>query len=483
MLSALRHKSFSKIVLWFIASIIIVSFVFFGTAVRLTNMFNSAGKIYGQDVPAEDFQNAYNDSRDQAIMMYGDQFFKIQSMLDLETEAWNRLILTHEAKKQNIKVNDQDVVNAIVAMPFFQTEGRFDRYKYNELLKNRSVFGRKPKDFENGVRNQLLIRKLLENAVAPAQVTSDELRKEYTLRKEKITISYVLFNAADFAKDQKLTDDELKKFYDQNQGQFNRPATVNVQYLHLMYPANATQAQKDAVDQLAHKAGQEAAKDFDAASRNNKLEIKESGPFTLEEPLLTFAWSPEIVKEIFKLKVGQVIGPKQAPDGWQIIRLKESKPAGTAAFEEVKNQISEMALRNKGMEGAQKRAEEIRKGYDDAMAKDKNTEFKSYISSQNLKMESIPAFSRTEPGDGMAKELVMATVDLNKDKRLSSVVFTSKGPAIVYWEKSEPIDEKDFTEHQDDLRQMLTSQKHNQDLTAYLTKLKLQADLSIKVRH
>ena len=76
MLSVLRHKGVSKKILWGVTIIIVLSFAVFGTAWRLDKSINSAGKIYGHSVSLLEYQKAYYDARDAAIMMYGENFFK-----------------------------------------------------------------------------------------------------------------------------------------------------------------------------------------------------------------------------------------------------------------------------------------------------------------------------------------------------------------------------------------------------------------------
>jgi len=207
MLEVLRRKGVNKTILWFIAIIIILSFGVFGTAYRLDNTVNSAGTIYGHNVSIKEFQQAYLDSRDQAIRIYGDEFFKNGNKIDLEQETWDRLILLKEAQKREIHVTDQEVVADIAAIPFFQRNGHFDQVLYEEIVENPSVFDRPTHDFEEGVRKQLAIKKLIE-LVAPESVLNDaDLKKEYQKRNEKITLQYVLFNASDFAKNTPVTED------------------------------------------------------------------------------------------------------------------------------------------------------------------------------------------------------------------------------------------------------------------------------------
>src|SRR5580698_3920198 len=147
MLEVLRKKGVNKTILWIIAIIIILSFGVFGTAYRLDNTVNSAGTMYGRNVSIKDFQEAYLDARDQAIRLYGDEFFKNGNRLDLEQEAWDRLILLKEAQKRDIQASDQEVVADIASIPFFQRSGQFDQTLYEDIVQNPEVFDRSTPDF------------------------------------------------------------------------------------------------------------------------------------------------------------------------------------------------------------------------------------------------------------------------------------------------------------------------------------------------
>ena len=101
MLKILRKKGVAKKVLWGIAIVIIISFGFFGTANYTNNSSGPsfAGKIFEKRIPIEKFEQAYQRTRLQAFLRYGENFNKISSFLNLEAETWDRLILLREADR------------------------------------------------------------------------------------------------------------------------------------------------------------------------------------------------------------------------------------------------------------------------------------------------------------------------------------------------------------------------------------------------
>lgn len=484
MLSMLRHKGVSQKILWVVAGIIILSFGVFGTAYRLDTTINSAGKIFGQSVPLRDFEKAYLDSRDQGLINYGDRFMKMGNQVDLEREAWTRLMLLHEAQKAHITASDKEVIDLIATMPFFQREGRFDRLSYEMILQSPSYFDRRPKDFEEGIRRSIMIKKLLDQVAGPAHVSEDELKAEYIKRNEKIKLNYVLFTPDGFNKGLTASDKEIADFYNQHKDLFKQPPMVNVQYVHLLYPEKADEKQKQAVKQTALNIAKELSPkvDFAAIAAKYKTDVKESGFFTQEEPLLTFAWSPEFVDKIFAMKTGDISNPMESPDGWQIVKIKEIKPAGTPELNTIMDKVKDALINQKATELAQQKATETLKTIQEKL---KTADFKAVAGSLGLSTAETTEFSRGEyiNAPGLIAEFQEPSYKLNEGNKLSDVVMTSQGPAILYLSTVEKIDPKKYAEDKEDFRQMMSAQKRNQAIGAYVNKVRFEANLKTDLKN
>jgi len=479
MLNVLRHKGVAKKVLWFTTAIIVMSFAFFGVANRLDHSINVAGKMYGRGVPIRDFEKAYLDSRQAAIMLYGDQFFKYGNRLDLESQAWDRLLLLHEAKKHNIQISDQDIINAIATVPFFQTSGKFDQYKYETLVQDPRVFDRKIHEFEEGIRTQLVIQKLIDQITGNPSLTPEELKNEFTLRNQKIKLSYALFEPLKAAQNVQVTDAQIKQFYTDNKETFRKPVMVNVEYAQLNYPAKATDEQKQAIKKEIMALSKELKKDsdFHAVALSHKIEVKESGPFSQAQPILTFAWSPELVEKIFTMKQDQYSQPQESPDGWQILKIKEHKDSLIPEFDQIKDDVKNALLTNKGFSLASTKAEAALKVINEGLKTNKT--FTELALAQDAKVDQTPAFSRGEyiANMGLIAEFQEAALKLNMQNRISSVLTTSQGPVIIYLVSVDPIDEKQFEADKDSFRDQMLAQKRNQAIVGFMTKLKLEANI------
>ncbi len=482
MLSTLRHKGVAKKVLWFVTIIIVLSFAFMGVVNNFDNSINSAGTIYGKGVSIRDFQKAYFDARDQAIMLYGERFFKMGDRLDLEKETWDRIILTKEAKKRGITVSNQELAASIAAIPFFQRDGKFDKQIYDMIVKNPSIFNRNPHDFEEGMRGQLAIRKLVETIVGNSDISPEELKKEFQQRNEKIKLSYILLTPQDYIKDLNVSDDEVKKFYEERKEQFRLPTTISLDYVTLPVAEKANDADKTKIKQEAFALFAETkAMDFAAAAAKYKLDVKTSPFFSVDQPLLTFVSTPEEVEQLFALKVGDYARPREMPDGWQIVRIKDKKESYIPSFDEAKSTARESLLRQKAFEIAKTKADEAIIAVRDAI---KSKDFKTAANQLKLTVQETPAFSRGEyiANMGLVAEFQEEANRLTKENPLSTVLATSQGAAILHLDSSEMPSDEQFKTEAESFKQQLSAERRNQQMVSFMTKLQAEAKVVSKIK-
>jgi peptidyl-prolyl cis-trans isomerase D len=317
-----------------------------------------------------------------------------------------------------------------------------------------------------------MIKKLID-AVAPETVLNDvDLKKEYQKRNEKITLQYVLFSASDFSKNATASDDEIKTFYDQHKGQFRLPPTIVLNYVQTKDKALADTLSKELTN----------GTDFAAVAKTLNLEMKTSEPFTQDQPILTFASNPDYVGNFFKMKPGEYSPPLEAPDGWQIVQLKEKKESAVPALQDIKEQVKDAVLLQKGFTLAKPVADKSLIALSEAL---KTKDFKTAATDLGLSPQETPAFGRKDyiASTGLIEEFQQEADELNTDKRLSEVIATSQGPAIIYLEKQEKPDDGQYESDKENFRQMLSAEGRNQILITFMGQLRAKADVHSKIKH
>ncbi|MEA3306131.1 MAG: SurA N-terminal domain-containing protein, partial [Candidatus Omnitrophota bacterium] len=188
MLKRFRNKKITKIILMGLAAALIVVWGL-GSVLRRDRGPASAGAIFGRNISLQEYAKSWRAVKNEAMMRHKD-FDKIYKQLRLEDEAWNRLIILHEAKKQKIKVSDEEVISTVRGFSFLVKDGKFDNELYERLLAE--TFRTPVREFEESMRDSLKIAKLVNIAAEGVDAANDELLEKYKEKNEKIRIVYVI---------------------------------------------------------------------------------------------------------------------------------------------------------------------------------------------------------------------------------------------------------------------------------------------------
>ena len=302
MLKVLRKKGVSKKVLWVLAIVIILSFGVFGTASYLQQSpsANYAGKIFGRKISIEDFKQSLLNARIQAIMRYGDNFYKISQFLDLEKEAWDRQILLHETKKRRIKISDKEVVEAIENMGFFKDNDVFSPDLYNRIVQY--VFRCRPRDFEEGVRETLTFARLFEEETGLVDISEEEIREDYIKENEEVEVDYVLVPTMNFLSATVVEEPTIKDYFEQHKEEFRVPPTIKAAYLEFSFPPEITEEHKESLKNQVEQVYAQIQKNPDLAAVAGQLSLplKESSYFSREQPDMGLGWPLEVFQTAFQ---------------------------------------------------------------------------------------------------------------------------------------------------------------------------------------
>ena len=481
MLKVLRKKGVAKKILWFITVVIILSFGIFWNVDRSRSggQASYAGKIFGTKISLDQFEKAFRYASHQAIMRYGDNFYKLSQFLNLEGEAWDRLILVHEGKKRRIRISDAEVIDAVKGYEFFKRNGRFDSKIYNQIL--RYAFHCEARDFEEGIRESLIFAKLYEQETLTVTVSDEEVKKAYQEQSEQAQISYVLFPADDYKKEVAVTPDETKQYYDRHRSDFFTPPQINIEYLYLSYPKEATEEQKTQIADTAKKIAEEfqTNSDFKKIAANYNAETGESGFFSKEKPALKIGWSYELLNQAFELNKDQISDPLITPQGYYILKLKEKKDSYIPDFTEAAEKVAAVVTENKSRELARTKAGEFLKQIKDRLNGNPGSPFGDIIKDLKLQSVQTPLFKRGEylQNIGISREFQDAAFVLNNENKISDPVEIAKGYAVLHLDAFVPIDEGKFKEAKEALRNNLLVQKKNKFFAEFVNRLRLQANL------
>lgn len=356
MLKILRNKKTAKKVWIGLALIIIPAFAFwgFGGAGSGSEENKPLGKVFGRQISALELRDAVSAVTTSAIMRFGDKFPEVKEYLNLEAQAWQRLVLLDEAKKRGIKASDQEVVELIEGLPYLQYKGRFDKNAYEQTL--RYVFRLKPRVFEEQTRQNIMLNKLYKQITDNLKVEDKDVLAEYEKENQKISVYYIGSLIPDLAKTIKPKEGELKDYFEKNKGSFSQPVTAGKEGKETFIPEFKTIKQKvkdafvkDAAVKLAEEKINLCAKElksakFKDAARKCGLRVKETPSFNLGSAIEGIGQSGDFWKIAKSLPVGQASPVIRLPQGFYIIKVKSTEAIDEKKYEKEKPDYAKKLL-------------------------------------------------------------------------------------------------------------------------------------------
>ena len=152
----------------------------------------TAGTLFGRSVSEADYLRSLQAVTHQAILTYGDRLRQSVTEKELEAQAWERLSFTQEAKRKGIRVTDQEVIQTIQEIPLFKNNGgQFDSQGYNVVMQY--TLGTTPRLFEEEVRENLLIQKLIQQVIGKPTASEKEIRERFQEREGAIQVEFASF--------------------------------------------------------------------------------------------------------------------------------------------------------------------------------------------------------------------------------------------------------------------------------------------------
>jgi peptidyl-prolyl cis-trans isomerase D len=176
-----RHM---KWIMWIIVGLITIAFLFFGIYPS-DDSGRMVAKVDGDIITVDDFNRVYKNMYDNYREVLKDQFNESFAKT-LKSQALGELIrnrlLVREAERAGLRVSDEELQSAIMKIPAFSRQGRFDRGTYEGYLRYINV---SPAVFEANQREFMMRTKLERLVEESVDVTDGELAAIYKERNAK----------------------------------------------------------------------------------------------------------------------------------------------------------------------------------------------------------------------------------------------------------------------------------------------------------
>jgi len=337
-----------------------------------------AAKVGDKTVTLEEFRQAHQNLEGIYRQTLGENYNReLLKQFNLPKQALDQLIeqkiLLIEAERIGLGATDSEVQKTVLSYPAFQDEdGRFvGAEKYRSFLRSNQL---SVDEFEQSVRESVLLSKLNEVLRSTTYVSDEELEKAYREQAEKAKIRFVQLPASQFAdqeagpeevaayfaehqeeyalpeqrvvdylmvdaarlrREVEIPEEELRAYYDGHSDEFTREEQVRARHILIKVTPNRPEAQAESV-LLAARRRIESGEDFAQLAGD----LSEDEGSAARGGSLGYFGRGQMVKPFedaaFGAPVGTVIGPVKSDFGFHLIEVQDKREGGLQPFEQAK---------------------------------------------------------------------------------------------------------------------------------------------------
>ena len=494
MLSFMRKQAKSWIMKIILILIIVVFIGYFGSR-QGDQDAQAIVKVEDKVVTRSDFARKYDDLyKGYRKYLGGNVSEEMLKKLNLKQQALdaliNQAIISNYAQKLGLAVSEEDVRDAILGYPAFQSNGVFDPQVYRQLLRDNDLT---PADFEK-IQQEIMTTAKVESLIkGSAQASDRELFDIFTLQNGKINIQFLRIAPKAFADRVKPSNADLEKYLKDNGNQFRVPEKIQARYIsfpaeRFVGSARITDAdinehysfRKAAYEKAGEKsltpalkekiiaelksvkameiASQEVKKardtiyqydNMDDYAQKNRLQIQQTDFFTVSSPPAELAQIKDIQQQLTGLKKDDLAPIMTTPNGYCLLKVASVKSSYVPALSEVRDGVVKQFTGQEAAKLAQKEAENILETLK------KGTAFETAARAQGQPLSETGLFTPNVniPKIGASKDLAFALLELSEKKPYPDTIFAVDGDyVVVKFEGRSTVDPKEFETKKQELK-------------------------------
>jgi parvulin-like peptidyl-prolyl isomerase len=291
-------------------------------------------------------------------------------------------------------------------------------------------------------------------------IPESESKSNYEQLYGKNFVSVVRVKTVDYLKEIKVTDDDVKKYYEAHKTEFKTEEKRKVEFVRLALTDEQKKLKDkeriDALQKLADRANDfsqallEKGADFHQVAAKFQLPVDSTGEFTMGEPDPKLKADPKLSDAAFKLTAQEPNSdPVQSADGFAILHLAGMVEAKPLTMEEARPKIVDLLKNERARDWAlakgRNSTETLRKGLKAGQPLPFTLEQAGLSKPEKLEPFTIaddagtknPQKPKNEPADMMLIKNVSASLQPGE---VSDFVPWIDGGLIVLLEKREPAD-------------------------------------------
>ncbi|MEQ1525917.1 MAG: SurA N-terminal domain-containing protein [Gallionella sp.] len=224
----------NKKIVQVIFALMILPFALWGvSSYEKSNVSEGVASVNGSLITQQEFENALQSQEDRMRKQLGANFDS--AMLDnpemkravLDNLVNQRLFLDR-AREAKLAVTDERIAQVIAGIQAFQNDGKFDKGLYESVLKSQNMT---PLVFETRLRDEFIGQQIRDAYIQNGFVSNSVADNVIHLNEQQRVVSVAPIAPTSSLGQVKVEDADIKKYYDQNQKEFETQEQAKVEYV------------------------------------------------------------------------------------------------------------------------------------------------------------------------------------------------------------------------------------------------------------
>jgi len=475
-----RHKQFIMI--------FIIIFIGLPLAFFVPGVSDSLGGSGGvdQDFPiasvgstpitAEQFMRAYGiltrNRSDQNLSTEAIDLLNDDSIEDLVRQLIDATLVTIESEKNPI-YPDQEYLEVALKNEFKDADGILDAAAYNNFVTSSNRRKINWEELYDSVAKNVNRQLYLQLISSSAQVFEDDLMEEFKTIRSKMKVKYAAIDPA-----VEISDEDIRAHFNANETRYNSLEKRTVEYVSFSLKPQRPAILNDLVKRLAD------GEDFAELAQAHSVAIDateggDMGWIPEEEGI------PEVYKPILALEPGEISDVIEQENGFTIYKSEEERVNEESGLREV--HARQLLIRATLTEDEKEAISNKAVAFFAALEEAESPDFASIAASQDLTVETSPAFETTqneieglEPRDVFTFRQEAFKIGTENDKEYSDVFEAQKNLFVLKLntvEAPRPLefDEAKETVERDKIAELKTESEYRNQMMTYITEIRENA--------
>jgi peptidyl-prolyl cis-trans isomerase D len=299
---------------------------------------NNVGSVNGQDITYQDFAKAIDQQKENQKKQTG-QDIDEENMDQFRDQVWdavvNQTLIEEQIKKFGLTVSDDEVRDIILGenppqilkQNFIDSTGKFNRQAYDNAImdpRNKAPLVQA----EEYVKQTRLSEKLQSLLLASINVGENEIRRKFIDQNISLNAQYAFVDMNQFPdSDFKISDEDLKKYYDNNLEKYHVDAERKLKYVSFPFIASSDDSSiiKRNLETILTK-----MKKSDTLSLKSAVEMYSSYPYS-KDTMIISSLPSSVAESFINSQPGTMIGPVSSNEGMALYKL-DNIVSGTVEF-------------------------------------------------------------------------------------------------------------------------------------------------------